>query len=324
MTTICLPRRSLLISALAALVVLLAFMAPPSLGAQDVPDPRPEDVPYFYDASGVFSEDEQGTLQRDAKLLQSSNIPTLVYVREVAAEQASRENSQAFADEVRRSWAIESSAGADDGLVLLFSWVPGNPKASTVVQSYGEATFARSGLTPESIQNTIDTSVRSLIEQKHPFETMVYLMRETRYTGIYVPPPPPALGDTAQTVHDVLDWLAPAVAGITALVFGVLSLRFWKTLPRSRQVWTIVGLSLSVALLLWIASVRTQSDAGVASALAIVAILAGAVWLWTHAPFTTHGSTTVRRRNVRGTPRRMLKQRQTRAMQLRAAKVNHR
>jgi hypothetical protein len=298
------------------------MMAPASIAAQDAPDPPPEDVPHFYDPAGVFDEDEQRALRRDAKLLQSSKIPTLVYVREVTAEQATEEISQGFADQVRRSWSVESVEGADDGLVLLFSWVPENPTTSTVVQSYGEATFDNSGLTPESIQKTIDTSVRSLIEQNHPFETMVYLMRETRYTGIYVPPPPPVLGDTAQTVHDVLNWLAPAVAGITVLVFGVLSLRFWKSLPGPRQVWTIAGLTMTTTVFLWIGAVRTQSDAGVASSLVIVALLAGAVWLWTHAPFTTHGSEIVRKRNVRGTPRRMRKQRQSRAMQLRAAKVN--
>ena len=94
-------------------------------------------------------------------------------------------------------------------MVLLFSWVPQNPLASTTVFSYGDRTFDGSGLTPGAIQETIDTSVRSLVEQERPFEALVYLMRETRYNGIYAPPPPALVEGGAKATNGAVRLAKP-------------------------------------------------------------------------------------------------------------------
>jgi hypothetical protein len=254
------------------------------------------------------------TLRRDAELLQSTGIPTLVYVRAVPAANAARGESQAFADQVRREWGVESVEGADDGLVLLFSWVPQNPLASSTVFSYGDNTFAGSGLTPDEIQESIDTSVRSLVEQERPFEALIYLMRETRYTGIYVPPPPPPLGDTGKALHGSLDWAALAIATLTALALASLTRTFWRVKPAHRQVWSITGVVLAVAGVLWSISVYSESRTGVASSLVIVALLAFATWTWSRLEFERHGSRPVRRRAVPSTITLMRRRHQARAM----------
>lgn len=291
------------------ILTTLALVVPQGVDAQTAPEPKPDDVPFYYDATNTFNDEQLRTLRRDAELLQSSEIPTLVYVREVSAEDANVESSQEFADTIRQAWDVESAEGADDGLVLLFSWVPENPTASTVVQSYGAATFDGSGLSPESIEHTIDTSVHSLLEQGKPFETLVYLMRETRYTGIYAPPPPPPVEGLAQTIHVSLDWLGPIITGLTIIALIKRSRDFWRQGPTSEQVWRIVGVTVGTAVLLWIVSVYAQSRAGVASALLILPMLAFAVWMWTHPPFTTHDAMPVRQRNVPAT-RRLVRQRQ--------------
>jgi len=304
--------------ALLVLSILAAGVAPVLAAGQETPDERPENLPYFYDAAGMFPEDQRNTLARDAQLLQSTGIPTLVYVREASAAQAAIEESQDFADQLRTDWGVESEEGADDGLVLLVSWVPNTPQASTAVFSYGAATFENSGLTPEAIQETIDTSVASLIDQGKPFETLVYLMRETRYTGIYSPPPPPAIEGMARTIHESLDWVTPVAVIAVTLLLASRSIAFWRTGPVSREIWSVTGGVLAAVLVMWMAAVYAQSRTGVAGALIILALLALACWLWTHTPFTTRHATLARRRSVPPTRRLMRQRHQLRQMFARA------
>lgn len=305
--------------AIALFVVLVPIFAPMPTGSQPAPDARPETLPFIYDADGVFDTNEMGTLRRDAELLQSTGIPTLVYIRAVPAADAARNESQAFADQVRREWGVHSASGADDGLVLLVSWVTQNPLASTTVFSYGEHTFDGSGLSPESIQATIDTSVRSLVEQERPFEALVYLMRETRYAGIYAPPPPEPVEGLAATVHDAMRWVGPAMVMITLVVLGALTTTFWHVKPTQRRVWTIVITVLAGAAVLWSLAVYGQSRVGIASALVMVAALAIAAWTWSRRGFERHGSRPVRRRVVPSTDTLMRKRHQARTMLAREA-----
>lgn len=296
------------------LSMLAAAVAPGLVSGQEAPDARPDKLPFFYDAAGMFPEDQRNTLARDAQLLQSTEIPTLVYVREGSALHADKQQSQAFADRLRAEWGVESAEGADDGLVLLVSWVPGTPQASTAVFSYGAATFDDSGLTPDSIQQTIDTSVASLIDQGKPFETLVYLMRETRYTGIYSPPPPPPVEGVAKTIHDSLEWATPVAVVAVTLLLASRSLALWRTGPVSREMWTVAAGVLAFALVLWITAVYAQSRAGVIGTLLLVALLALTCWLWTHPPFTTRHATLARRRSVPPTRRLMRQRHQIRQM----------
>ena len=305
--------------AIALFVVAIPFLAPMPTGGQSGPDPRPETLPFFHDADGIFSEAQMATLQRDARLVQSTGIPALVYVRSVVASDAAQGESQAFAEQVRQDWGVESETGADDGLVLLFSWVPENPLASTTVFAYGAHTFDGTGLTPAAIQKSIDTSVRSLVEQERPFEAVVYLMRETRYTGIYAPPPSAPLEGAAKTLNMLLRWVGPAVAVISAVALAALTNTFWRVKPTHRRVWGIVGVVLAASAVVWSLSVPAQSRVGVVSALAMVAVLALATWIWSRLGFERHGSRPVRRRTVPSTYTLMRRRHQAREMLARDA-----
>lgn len=311
MTTISTTRLMRLASLLLTAWVILL---PTGISAQPAPDPRPEERPFFYDADGLFNEDQMATLRRDAQLLQSSDIPIVVYVRTATAEHAGIEPSRAFADEVRHSWQVESTPGADDGLVLLFTWVPQNPSASTAVFSHGVSTFEDSGLTPASIQYTIDTSVRSLIEQRKPFEAVVYFLRETRYDGIYAPPPPPPVEGSAKVVHTALRWLGPALVAITAIALSWLTARFWHARPPRHEIGTSIAIAIAGSVVLWSLAVYAQSRVGVASALLMLAILAVATLIWSRAGFVSHGSPFVRHLSVPSTNRLMRKRHQARTM----------
>jgi hypothetical protein len=308
--------------ALALFVLLMPIFAPTPATGQPEPDPKPGDTVYFHDADGLFTAEEISTLARDARLLQSSGIPTLVYVRTASASEAGHSESRSFADRVRDSWDIETSAGADDGLVLLVSWVPQNPLASTTVFSHGEHTFEGHGLTPETIQGTIDASVRSLVEQDRPFEAVVYLMRETRYNGIYSPPAPPAVEGFARTLNSALPVLGPLMALGTMGVLAAFTTSFWGVKPDPRRVTNIIIVTLAIVVALWSVSVWAQSRIGIASALVVLVALGIAAWTWSRLGFERHGSRPVRRRAVPSTHTLMRKRRQARAMPGRATGVH--
>jgi hypothetical protein len=307
---------------LALFVLLVPILEPMPATGQPEPDPRPGETVYFHDAGGLFTAEEVSTLARDARLLQSSGIPTLVYVRTATASEAGHSESRAFADRVRDSWDIATSSGADDGLVLLFSWVPQNPLASTTVFSHGEHIFEGHGLTPEAIQATIDGSVRSLVEQERPFEAVVYLMRETRYNGIYSPPAPPAVEGFAKTLNRALPVLGPGVALGTIGALSAFTASFWRVKPDPRRVTIIVAASLAVVVALWSVSVYAQGRIGIVSAMVILVALGIAAWTWSRLGFERHGSRPVRRRDVPSTHTLMRKRRQARVMTGRATGVH--
>jgi hypothetical protein len=297
-----------------ALVCLSALIPTLPATGQSVPGPRPVERSPFHDAAGLFNDEQLATLRRDAHLLQSSNIPILVYVREATPADASLDVSQEFADELREAWDIESSDGADDGLVLLFTWVARDPQASSAVFSYGPTTFEDSGLTPASIQETIDTSVRSLIEQQKPFEAVLYFMRETRYDGIYAPPPPRPVEGASLVVHNAIQWLGPALTAVTVLALAWLTARFRVTAPSQRDIGVIAASVIAGAAGVWMLSVYGQSRIGVASALLALLALAIATYAWSRAGFVAQTQPDIRRLSTSSTNRRMRQRRQARAM----------
>lgn len=302
------------------LMFILLFIAFCMLWAQDMearqaPDPRPDTETLFYDEDGVYNDSELVTLRRDAELLQRIDIPTLVYVREATPEDASPDVARPFADTIRQDWQGTSPEGTEDGLVMLVSWVPDDPAASTVVLSYGAATFEGSSLSPATIHHTIGTSVASLFEHGHPFEAVLYLMRETRYDGIYTPPLPAPLTGTARAFHNVLPIASPVLAMAAVVALGAISIRARRTPLAERGIRVIVASGLMAATLLWLLSVHAASQAGVVSSLSIAAFVLVAAWVWTRPAFARHAEAAPRTIRVRSTGHRLRRQRPTRAIQ---------
>jgi hypothetical protein len=301
----------------ALLTVLMLYLLLPGVpevtAAQAQPDPPPETIPYFYDPSDVFPEDQQVTLTRDARLVQRSGIPSVVYVRTATANEAGKESSRIFADTVRREWGVESSPGADDGLVVLLSYVPDHPAASTAVASWGTSAFHDSGLTPEYVQSVLDRDVRTLLDMEFPFEAMVYGLRQIRYGGIYFPPPPDPLEGGAKTLHEFLRWIGPALTIGTVSGFVALSLRRHADRHIARKfLWKTVGLTGTLVAVLSVLSVIGRSKIGIGSALLILIALTIHAWLWSRPP--RHHSRHIQRRIVPPTSQRLRKRRQIQKM----------
>ena len=273
--------------------------------AQPAPDPRPEQLPYFYDPAPVFGEDQQQTLARDARLVQSSEIPTLVYVRPATPEEADPEAAKAFADDVRLSWGVESETGANDGLVILYSHVDGDIGAGSIVASWGDETFDESGLSPNYVETVLAGNPRTLLNDGHPFEAVVYALRELRYGGIYLPPPPAPVEGARSVAHAVANIAGPLLVIGTVATGVVISLRGQQRSILDAPWRTGAGVA-GALLVLAVLSVYGQSRIGIAS-IAILLVVAGIqAWIWTRPEITTP------LRSVPPTTRRMRKRMQLR------------
>lgn len=304
-------RKPRLLQSLGVLAMCLSMLSTTNTAlAQTHPDPRPGDQTFFYDPSNIYDESQYTTLARDAGLLQSSHIPTVVYVRTTTSEEAGADSAHAFADAVRKEWNIETEDGADNGLVLLYSHVLDNPEASTVVASWGSATFVDSGLTSGYIENVLSGDVRALLVEGHPFEALVYGMREIRYAGIYFPPSPAPIEGATRVLHNIVNWLAPVLIVVVVGAFFAMSLqqRHVRTMEK-RLLWKIVGTILTFVAVLSTLSVMGRSRIGIASALLILIALAIHTWLWSHP--ARRRLSPIRQRSVPPTSRRMRKRRQT-------------
>jgi len=252
-------------------IIVLALLPHLQVQAQDA---LPNPVPGFYDPDGVFNEGESSTLARDAQLLQSSKIPFLVYVRIVDATSAAPEPAHMFANGIRQQWAANGGPDASTSAVILYSHVPDNGTASTIVASWGDHAFDSSGLTSSDVESVLAGDPRTLLDQGHPFEALVYGMREIRYGGIYFPPPPAPLTGVRSALHAALTGVGPLLAIVT---IGGLPL---ATKHRVSRRLTAIGAG-SVAILLAVISVLGESQPGIASTLLIVIALAIAGWAWT-------------------------------------------
>lgn len=220
----------------------------------------------------LFSEGEYTAIQRDADLAQRSGVPILFVV--VRADGTSVGSAQRIADEYRETQNVETAAGADDGIVFLVMWLQDAPEKSVVVYSAGAHAFATSGLSDDAISAYIDESVVPLLYDGQLFGATTFLMRSTRYTGLYVPPPARAITGVANGAQLALAVLAPVVT--LGLIAGLVRERE----ADSRRRWRIVSFALTGIGLLSAASVWTHSRLGIVCV--TISLLVLAAWcLWT-------------------------------------------
>lgn len=272
--------------ALLAAMVLIT-LGVPAFAAQEhptqhTPPPPPETVPVVVNATDLFTEDQLRVLDNDGTRLRSIDIPTLVYIRIADSAEADEASSQAFADTLRQTWRIASAEDADDGLVVLVTLDKQGEVGHGLALSYGERTFADSGLTPGYISTVFNRDITPLLTEGRYYEGMYTFIRRIRYGGIYFPPPVPPLEGAAKALHTAVAWFAPLSVAAVAGTFIGLSLRLPMDDPRRRPLVRIVGATVaSLALLLAALAVAGRSEIGVASALLVLLTLGVQLWIWT-------------------------------------------
>lgn len=222
-----------------------------------------------FDRAGILDQGHERSAINDAYRLYLHGIPTQV-VTEYAA--FSQNQADQRARELRITNGIESSRGANDGLLLYAAVDPRNRDSIVISISVGGATLPVNGFTARSLEEVSDTVIAPQLDLGRPARAIVYGLREIIYLEQYVPPAVAPVNGWHSAAQRALDSLGPvvAVAGSVGLV-----LQRSRGSPAGRLALVSLVAGGLVAIGMALLSIPSQSTIGVFSALALGMVL---VW----------------------------------------------
>ncbi|HEV2065910.1 MAG TPA: hypothetical protein VGR08_03670 [Thermomicrobiales bacterium] len=226
------------------------------------------------DPERILKLDQRIELADDAQRLTNHGLPTRVVIREGTA---SREESQATADQLRDEQNVESSEGVDDGMIMLVTVDPESSRSGMVVLSFGRNALPKGGLTAESVEEVYERTILPRLKRQRMYSALHVGIRRIIYLETYIPEAQPPLTESQKTARGAVNVLGPLAFLASAAGF-VLS---GRTSTRSRvsagqrasdaagvlaQTALLIGLG---AVLLFVAAVVARSTIGVTSALLV-------------------------------------------------------
>lgn len=206
----------------------------PSLQAtsdDSIPLRAPESTTFVYDEARILASAEAERHQFDLGRLSQAGIPTVIYTRR---SNDSREQAVAFADRLREEWALESSPGADDGIVMLVSLHESSRAENALVLSTGSHALPINQLTSETLREIHDREMQPAFRRNEINLALSFGVRRMLYYEGYTPPDPPPLTDrqvTARALAPSALLLAGAFAFGTPLIQrgGAPSRNRWRS-----------------------------------------------------------------------------------------------
>lgn len=227
------------------------------------------------DPQRILKLEQRADLAEDAQRLTNHGLPTIIVLRESTE---TRDQSQASADQLRADRGVESSEGADDGMVMLVTIDPDSPRSGSVVLSFGRNALPKGGLTVESADDVYDRVMAPRLRRNKLYSALHVGIREIIYLETYIPEGQSPLTNTERTARGAVNTLGPlALAGSAAgfVLMGRLpsqpgASRIRRTSPFVRTAAVVGG----GAVLLFITAVVAKSTIGVISAF----LLAFLVW----------------------------------------------
>lgn len=282
-------RRAPLLLVIITLVTILTSLATPA-AAQDGDPPDAGPAPgaigepvaplpdkRVYDMANLLNNEQEASIERDAQRLARHGIPNLTVVR---LGTMTPEEAATFAAEIRQQWGVESSPGADDGLVILVSvhnTEEGQGIATTT--SWGDNALPHFGVTEKTSADIQLSWLDRYIGEGYLYEGVLYTLRRLIYHSIYDPAPQEPLTGARASLGSVM-----SIAGV-ALAAGALALAGWRwmrgwrrqhgdDMPEMALSWSLSVLAVAVFAL----AVAGHSGWGVTAALLLLG-LAAADWV---------------------------------------------
>jgi hypothetical protein len=184
---------------------------------------EPDSVWYLVaDGANLLDEGQEESAVADTRRLNEVGIPAQVATELVVS---TPEEAQLRADQIRLQQAIESSPGADDGIVVYAAVNPYDRSRVFVAISVGANALPHGGLTRADIDDIVSTIVVPQLTSGHPARAIVFSIRDMIYRDLYTPPAGEPLAGRVRTMHDVITWGAPVVAIVAV---GIASRRIGK------------------------------------------------------------------------------------------------
>lgn len=226
------------------------------------------------DPHRILTLEQRVELADDAQRLTNHGLPTIIVLRESTAPRAL---SQDDADKLRLDRGVESSPGADDGMVMLVTINPSFPRSSSIVFSFGENALPKGGLTRASVEDVYERAMLPRLQRNRLYSALRVGIRQIIYLETYIPEARPPLTSSQQTLREAVDLLGPLVLVGSAAGFLLTG----RSLPRSQsfagkrrsmfvRTALIVGLG---AVLLFGLAVIARSTIGVASAVLVTLLI---------------------------------------------------
>ncbi|MBA2246574.1 MAG: TPM domain-containing protein [Chloroflexia bacterium] len=221
-----------------------------------IPPRAPESTTFVYDEARILASTEAERHQFDLGRLWQAGIPTIIYTRR---SNDSREQAVAFADRLREEWALESSPGADDGIVMLVSLHESSRRENALVLSTGAHALPINQLTSERFRDIRAREMQPAFRRNEINLALSFGVRRMLYYEGYTPPDPPPLTDRQVTARALVP-SALLLAGTFAIGTPLIqrgrapSKNRWGSILRSRGLYRagIVGfLTLAAGLALY-------------------------------------------------------------------------
>jgi uncharacterized membrane protein YgcG len=244
------------------------------LSLDDFKSGKYENLQRVDDPQKILKLDQRIELADDAQRLTDHALPTIIVLRESTAP---REESQAYADRLRIDRGVESSKGADDGMVMLVTFNPYFPRSSSIVFSFGQNALPKGGLTVASAEDVYQRAMLPRLKKNRLYNAIHVGIRQIIYLETYIPEAQPPLTDPERKLRGAVNVLGPLVLVGSAAGFvltGRSPSRSRSSASRRRSVFvrTALIVGLGAALLFGLA-VIAKSTIGVASAALVVLLL---------------------------------------------------
>lgn len=187
-------------------------MAPAQAAA--FPERNPNREGAVYDTVDILTTAEEKSIQTDITRASGLGLEMLVYTR--MSEQSEAE-SQVFADRLNAEWDIESTPGANDGLVYLLTVNPIDPATNSIVVSAGAATLPIRQFDQAALTQVLDTEMAPELAEGEFGRALQYGLRRVLNAMEYSPPAPEPLTSLQEGLHK-----AANIAGAMLLQFAVV------------------------------------------------------------------------------------------------------
>jgi len=275
-----------LVNLLVASIIAVTCLFPSThqASAQDesppIPYRAPDDPWLIRDDAKLFTEDEMKRFQFDLRRLQGLGVDVAVYTRRA---DVSRRESEQFADALRESWAVGSSPGADDGMVLLLTISGSRPRGSTFVMSSGDNFFPLGQVGEADFSRIYEEEVAPHFRENRFDVALAYALRRMLYAADYTPPDPPPLSGINALAHD-----AARIGGVVIVQAAILGLAIVPALmehrltlrPTRNTVRTYALVFGGASILLALVSVVGRSGLGTLLAILVLALVTSATTLF--------------------------------------------
>jgi uncharacterized membrane protein YgcG len=241
------------ITALALIAIILVAISPLPLAAQDESTPesaavvleeapaKPEQFDRVYDVASRLNKTQFDRFHFDIGRMWRDGFPAMIYIRRSPATEA---ESRYFADQLRQKWDIESSPGADDGIVLLVTIRDTFPHTAVLNVSYGENAFPSGQMTEQLLHEILEDEAYPRIRVGNVNGGLTYALRRILYYTEYTAPFPPELTANQERANT----LALPVSIIVAAVIAAITLLPRNRLPYPFRQRTRIALGIAAAL----------------------------------------------------------------------------